>query len=63
LLAQVRALRDRNVAAWATMDAGPHVKVLTTHDDADTVAAALRAVPDVSDVLVSSPGSGATVIG
>ena len=25
-------------AAWATMDAGPHVKVLTTADDAPTIA-------------------------
>ncbi|MGE0399028.1 MAG: diphosphomevalonate decarboxylase [Kofleriaceae bacterium] len=63
LLAEVRALRDRNIAAWATMDAGPHVKVLTSIDDAEHVASALRAVPNVTDVLVSSPGSGATVIG
>jgi diphosphomevalonate decarboxylase len=63
LLAEVRALRERGVGAWATMDAGPHVKVLTSIDDADAVAAALRTVPNVSDVIVSSPGSGATVIG
>ncbi|MGE3765864.1 MAG: diphosphomevalonate decarboxylase [Kofleriaceae bacterium] len=63
LLAEVRALRDRNIAAWATMDAGPLVKVLTSIDDAEHVASALRAVPNVTDVLVSSPGSGATVIG
>ncbi len=28
LLAEVRALRARGVGAWATIDAGPHVKVL-----------------------------------
>ncbi|MFN0249774.1 MAG: diphosphomevalonate decarboxylase [Kofleriaceae bacterium] len=63
LLAEVRALRERQIGAWATMDAGPHVKVLTSIADAEAVAAALRAVPNVSDVIVSSPGSGATVIG
>ena len=54
LLAEVRALRDRGLAAWATMDAGPHVKVLTSIEHADAVAAALR--PIASDVIVSAPG-------
>lgn len=54
LLAEVRALRDRGLAAWATMDAGPHVKVLTSIDHAEAVAAALR--PIASDVIVSAPG-------
>ena len=42
-LAEVRALRGRGVGAWATMDAGPHVKVLTSAGDAEVVAAALAA--------------------
>ena len=54
LLAEVRALRDRGLSAWATMDAGPHVKVLTSIEHADAVAAALR--PIASDVIVSAPG-------
>lgn len=62
LLAEVRALRERGVGAWATMDAGPHVKVLTSLEDAAAVAAALRAVPGASEVIVSSPGGPATVI-
>nr|MBA3457159.1 diphosphomevalonate decarboxylase [Deltaproteobacteria bacterium] len=61
LLAEVRALRDRGRAAWATMDAGPHVKVLTSIDDADAVATALRTVPGASDVTISGPGGPATV--
>ena len=61
LLAEVRALRDRGLAAWATMDAGPHVKVLTSIDDAEPVAAALRAVPGAGEVIVSSPGGPTTV--
>lgn len=61
LLAEIRALRARGTAAWATMDAGPHVKVLTSPDDAATVAAALRAVPGTTDVIVSEPGSPAAL--
>jgi diphosphomevalonate decarboxylase len=61
LLAEVRALRDRGHAAWATMDAGPHVKVLTSIDEAEAVAAALRAVPGATDVTISAPGGPATV--
>ena len=41
LAARSRTLRGNGRAAWATMDAGPHVKVLTTVDDADHVARAL----------------------
>ncbi|MDX2089550.1 MAG: diphosphomevalonate decarboxylase [Kofleriaceae bacterium] len=56
LLAAVRGLRERGASAWATMDAGPHVKVLTTLGEAEAVAAALRVVPGVTDVMISSPG-------
>lgn len=62
-LAAVRELRARGRAAWATMDAGPHVKVLTTVDDADAVAHAMRAVPGVTDAIVSAPGGPAEVVG
>ncbi len=61
LLAEVRALRERGASAWATMDAGPHVKVLTSIDEADAVAAALRAVPGATEVTISGPGGPATV--
>ena len=37
----VQEIRSRGFAAWATMDAGPNVKVLTTSDQAPSVAAAL----------------------
>ncbi|MBL0216484.1 MAG: diphosphomevalonate decarboxylase [Myxococcales bacterium] len=59
LLAEVRALRARGKAAWATMDAGPHVKVLTSTGDAEAVAAALR--PIASEVIVSAPGGPVSV--
>jgi len=62
VLAQVRALRAGNVAAWATMDAGPHVKVLTSVEDANRVAASLREVAGVTDVMVSASGAAASVV-
>jgi diphosphomevalonate decarboxylase len=58
LLAEVRALRTRGVGAWATIDAGPHVKVLCDVADAETVAAAVR--PLASDAMISASGEGAT---
>ena len=58
LLAEVRALRARGVGAWATIDAGPHVKVLCDAGDAETVAAAVR--PLASDAMISAAGEGAT---
>ena len=42
VLHAVQELRVQGVAAWATMDAGPNVKVRTTPDAAPTVEAALR---------------------
>jgi diphosphomevalonate decarboxylase len=61
-LAAVRELRKQGLAAWATMDAGPHVKVLTTADDADAVAAAMKLVRGVSETIVSTAGGPAEVI-
>ncbi len=42
VLHAVTALRSQGIGAWATMDAGPNVKVLTTPDNASRVEAALR---------------------
>ncbi len=61
-LAAVRDLRANGHAAWATMDAGPHVKVLTTADDAAAVARALAAVPGVTETTISTAGGPAQVI-
>ncbi len=62
LLAAVRTLRGNGRAAWATIDAGPHVKVLTSAADADHVARALAGVEGVTATTISAPGSGAEVI-
>ena len=58
LLDAIEATRRRGLGAWATMDAGPHVKALCAADDAERVAAALREVPGVVDVIVARPGEG-----
>ncbi len=61
LLAHDRALRASGVPAWATMDAGPHVKVLTTAGAAARVAQALAAEPGVT-TTVSEPGGPAQIL-
>ena len=58
----VLALRTGGVAAFFTIDAGPHVKVLCEAAQAPAVAAALAAVPGVQRTLVASPGQGARVV-
>jgi len=59
----VRAMRKRGASAWFTIDAGPHVKVLTDARSARRVAAALNAVPGVGRVIDSGLGAGAEIIG
>src|SRR5690606_40904433 len=38
VLAELRGLRSSGRTAWATIDAGPHVKVLTTDADAELIS-------------------------
>ena len=61
-LAAVRELRAAHVRAYATIDAGPHVKVLTTGEDAGAVARALATVPGVTQTIASEIGGGAEVV-
>jgi diphosphomevalonate decarboxylase len=61
-IACVHALRARGTPAFVTIDAGPHVKALCRAADADAVAAALRAVPGVSETLIAAPGPGARIV-
>jgi diphosphomevalonate decarboxylase len=58
----VRELRQRGTFAYFTIDAGPHVKVLSTDGEAEQVRSALRGVPGVRDVLVSGIGPGARIL-
>jgi diphosphomevalonate decarboxylase len=47
----VEDLRRQGTSAWATMDAGPNVKVLCEAADAEAVAAALRTVVPRVEIL------------
>ena len=58
-LAEVRALRDRGVAAYATIDAGPHVKVLVRPEEAPRAREALQAVTGVLRIIEARAGEGA----
>jgi diphosphomevalonate decarboxylase len=60
--AAVLAARAAGAPGWATMDAGPHVKVLTLAAHADALAATLAAVPGVTSVRIAAPGGPARVI-
>jgi diphosphomevalonate decarboxylase len=62
VLDAVRGLRGEGVSAYATMDAGPHVKVFVPSGGAARVQSALAAVPGVERVLTSSAGAGATLL-
>ena len=55
-LETVRGLRERGVSAWATMDAGPHVKTLCDATDAARVRQALDRTSGVTRSWVAKPG-------
>jgi diphosphomevalonate decarboxylase len=61
LIEQVRALRAKGTLAFATIDAGPHVKVLSASADAPRVVEAIGQVPGVSSTFVAKPGPAASV--
>ncbi|GGQ82893.1 diphosphomevalonate decarboxylase [Kitasatospora griseola] len=58
----VLQLRRDGVPAYATIDAGPNVKVLCPRSDAERVAKALRAAAPVGAVHIAGPGRGARLV-
>jgi diphosphomevalonate decarboxylase len=58
----VMTLRSQGVSAYFTIDAGPHVKVLCSANDAPIVKQAMAAVSGVTETIVALPGAGARVI-
>jgi diphosphomevalonate decarboxylase len=60
---EVRRLRAGGARAYFTIDAGPHVKVLTTPDEAPAIERALAAVPGVKRIIQAQPGGGAWLVG
>ena len=62
LLHEVRVLRRSGTRAYATIDAGPHVKVLCDASAAPRVAAALAAVVGVTRTITCRPGGPAELV-
>ena len=62
ILAEVRGLRSSGQPAWATMDAGPHVKILTTAAAAELVQNALVDNAGVTAFTISAPGGPAEIV-
>ena len=62
ILAEVRGLRATGQPAWATMDAGPHVKILTTAAAAELVSQALVDNAGVTAVTISAAGGAAEIV-
>jgi diphosphomevalonate decarboxylase len=62
VLAKVRELRAGGLTLFATMDAGPQVKVLCEARDAAAIADALRTVLGVRRVVEARPAEGARAI-
>ncbi|MEM9074180.1 MAG: diphosphomevalonate decarboxylase [Myxococcota bacterium] len=56
-LRTVESLREKGISAWATMDAGPHVKVLCEAKDASRVQRALRKTEGILGTIVAKPGA------
>jgi diphosphomevalonate decarboxylase len=61
-LHRVWALRAGGTPAFASIDAGPQVKVLCAAGDASRVAGALREVTGVERIIACAPGRGAEVV-
>jgi len=61
-LQTLRDLRQEGVAAFGTIDAGPHVVAMCLPDSAKQVETRLRAVSGVRDVIVCAPAGGAQVV-
>ena len=62
VLHAVRRLRTSGVAAYFTIDAGPHVKVLCRASDCPKVVVALAQVRGVQRTIEARPGGGARVV-
>lgn len=62
VLDDVRAMRRSGLAAFFTIDAGPHVKILSHPRDADAISARVASLEGVVGVLRAAPGEGARLL-
>jgi diphosphomevalonate decarboxylase len=63
VMEKVREVRAGGIPAYFTMDAGPHVKVVTSPTHAETVATELAGCPGVLQVIRCAAGGDASVEG
>jgi diphosphomevalonate decarboxylase len=61
-LSEVRAMRASGLEAYATIDAGPHLKCLVRAADVAAVHARLERVPGVVRIIETRPGEGARLV-
>ncbi len=61
-LRRLAVLRSEGIAAWPTIDAGPHVVAICRPEDAHAVQQALRGIDGVREVLVCAPAGAARVV-
>lgn len=61
-IARVKRMRAEGLEGYLTIDAGPHVKVLTRGPDAERVAEAMREAPGVLRTIIARPGGDARVV-
>ncbi|MCU0690593.1 MAG: diphosphomevalonate decarboxylase [Polyangiaceae bacterium] len=62
VLHAVRSFREHGVLGYATIDAGPHVKVITDAEHVQTVAELMGKVPGVLRTVVSTVGGPAILV-
>jgi diphosphomevalonate decarboxylase len=62
IMQAVREWREQGVPACYTLDAGPNVHVLCPADQAEAVAARMRQLPGISNVLVARAGGPARIV-
>lgn len=61
-LAEVRRMRADGLGVYFTVDAGPHVKAITTPAEVAEVKRRLARVPGVQRTIITRPGPGAQLV-
>lgn len=62
IIETVKALRATGIPVYATMDAGPNVKLISQPADTEKIMAALRQVLPEIQVTVATPGPGIQIV-
>jgi diphosphomevalonate decarboxylase len=62
VLQQVKSLRSEGLECYATMDAGPNVKILTRRSQSQEVFDKLSKTIDKENMIICLPGEGASII-